>query len=153
MRSGSAALTTPMRPLLFRLARAAGVLVVAAPVVQSAPGRHSLTAQSAAAKRPIQVRKAPSELPRRPIATPTPSTQPTPASAPAPAPAVAAARPAPPPPAQPAPPAPPPASRIVIGSTQHVLINQDRAATGLPPLTWNGCLARIAAQNAARMAY
>src|SRR5258707_1284652 len=95
MRSGSAALTTPMRPLLFRLAAAAGVLVVAAAVVQSPPGRHSLTAQTA----------------------------------------------------------PPPASRIVIGSTQQVLINQDRAANGLPPLTWNGCLARIAAQNAARMAY
>jgi len=146
MRSGLAALTPPMRAVLFRLAAAAGVLVVAAAVVESAPGRHSLTAQSTAATQPIQVRKAASELPRKPIATPTPSAQPTPASAPAPAPVVAAAQPAP------LPPAPPPAPRIVIGSTQQVLINQDRAANGLRPLSWNGCLATIAAQNAARMA-
>lgn len=53
-------------------------------------------------------------------------------------------RPAPPPA-----PAPPP---VVVGSTQQALINQDRAAAGLPPLTWNGCLASVAYQNAARMA-
>lgn len=46
-------------------------------------------------------------------------------------------------------PAPPP---VVVGSTQQALINQDRAAAGLPPLTWNGCLASVAYQNAARMA-
>jgi len=116
-----------MRAVLFRLAAAAGVLVVAAAVVESGPGRHSLTAQSTAATQPIQVRKAASELPRRPIATPAPS-------------------------AQPPPPAPRPAPGIVIVSTQQVLINQDRAANGLRPLTWNRCLATIAAQNAARMA-
>ncbi len=41
---------------------------------------------------------------------------------------------------------------IVIGSTQQALINQDRAGAGLGSLTWNGCLAGIAYQNAARMA-
>ncbi|MDQ6918329.1 MAG: CAP domain-containing protein [Candidatus Dormibacteraeota bacterium] len=41
---------------------------------------------------------------------------------------------------------------IVIGSTQQALINQDRAAAGLGPLTWSSCLAGIAYQNAARMA-
>jgi uncharacterized protein YkwD len=47
---------------------------------------------------------------------------------------------------RPAPPA------IVVGSTQQALINQDRAGAGLGPLTWNGCLAGIAYQNAVRMA-
>ena len=37
------------------------------------------------------------------------------------------------------------------GSTQQTLINQDRAAAGLPPLAWNACLAQIALQNAQRM--
>lgn len=32
------------------------------------------------------------------------------------------------------------------------MINQDRAAAGLPPLSWSACLAAIAVQNAARMA-
>jgi uncharacterized protein YkwD len=40
----------------------------------------------------------------------------------------------------------------VVGSTQQSLINQDRAANGLGPLTWNGCLANVARSNAARMA-
>jgi len=41
---------------------------------------------------------------------------------------------------------------IVIGSTQQVLINQDRARYGLKPLTWSSCLASIAYSNAVRMA-
>jgi len=57
----------------------------------------------------------------------------------------AAAAPAPPP--APAPvPAPRPA--IVVNSTQQALINQDRAANGLGPLTWNGCLYNVAVANA-----
>ena len=40
---------------------------------------------------------------------------------------------------------------IVIGSYQQALINRDRAAAGLPPLTWNSCLASIAAANAVRL--
>jgi uncharacterized protein YkwD len=66
--------------------------------------------------------------------------------------------PAPPPPAPPAaapaparPPAPPKPA-IVVGSTQQALINSDRSANGLGPLTWNGCLYNVARSNAARMA-
>jgi uncharacterized protein YkwD len=44
------------------------------------------------------------------------------------------------------------APAIVIGSTQQRLINQDRAAHGLRPLTWSSCLASIARSNAVRMA-
>ncbi|HZQ49076.1 MAG TPA: CAP domain-containing protein [Candidatus Dormibacteraeota bacterium] len=50
-----------------------------------------------------------------------------------------------------APSAPPPAA-IRIGSYQQRLINQDRAAYGLRPLTWSSCLASVAASNAARLA-
>jgi uncharacterized protein YkwD len=49
-------------------------------------------------------------------------------------------------------PAPPPPPAIVIGSTQQALINSDRRAAGLPPLSWSGCLAGIAASWAAYMA-
>lgn len=62
---------------------------------------------------------------------------------------VAAAGPAPAPAPRPAPP-PPPA--VVVGSTQQALINQDRAANGLGPLTWNGCLYQVASANAQRIA-
>jgi uncharacterized protein YkwD len=77
---------------------------------------------------------------RHPEPDPTPppveaAVAPAPASAPAPAP-----RPAPPPPA------------VVVGSTQQALINQDRAANGLGPLTWNGCLYNVAVANAQRIA-
>jgi len=76
---------------------------------------------------------------------PTPVPTPIPTPVPVAAPVVeqpAAAAPAP----QPAPPA------IVVGSTQQAMINQDRANAGLAPLSWNGCLAGIAYQNALRMA-
>jgi uncharacterized protein YkwD len=76
--------------------------------------------------------------PPKPEPTPTPA--PPPLAAPAPPPA--APRPAPAP-------APPP---VVVGSTQQALINQDRAANGLGPLTWNSCLANVARSNAQRMA-
>jgi uncharacterized protein YkwD len=49
-------------------------------------------------------------------------------------------------------PAPPPSRpSIVIGSQQQVLINRDRAAVGLPPLTWSSCLHNVAVSNAARL--
>jgi uncharacterized protein YkwD len=41
---------------------------------------------------------------------------------------------------------------IVIGSTQQVLINQDRARYGRAPLSWSSCLYAIAVSNARRMA-
>ncbi|MHB8590146.1 MAG: CAP domain-containing protein [Candidatus Dormibacteraceae bacterium] len=85
---------------------------------------------------------APQRMIPRP--TPDPSPTPPPVAAPAPQPAAPAALvPAAP---RPAPPA------IVIGSTQQVLINQDRARSGLGPLTWSSCLAGVARSNAARIA-
>ena len=104
-----------------------------------------------------------------PLAPPAPPPAPTAAAEPVPAAAdpvpaavdsapaaVTAAPPEPAPAWHPAPPAPAPAPApappaIVIGSTQQALINQDRAAAGLAPLGWSGCLANIAAQNAQRM--
>lgn len=72
---------------------------------------------------------------------------------PPPAPAPAEAPLANPPIAQLARPAPPPAPPAPqIGSDQQALINQDRAAAGLGPLSWSPCLAGIAYQNAVRMA-
>ena len=65
--------------------------------------------------------------------------------APAPAPVVTTAPPPPPVVTQPKPP-------VSIGSTQQSLINRDRAAAGLPPLSWSGCLAGIAASWASYMA-
>ena len=41
---------------------------------------------------------------------------------------------------------------IVVNSTQQALINQDRAAHGLAPLTWSGCLYNVAVSNARRIA-
>lgn len=74
--------------------------------------------------------------PQRQIPRPTPSAAPKRA-----APAHAAA------------PAPRPAApAIVIGSTQQVLINRDRAARGLRPLSWSSCLYSVALSNAKRMA-
>ena len=37
---------------------------------------------------------------------------------------------------------------VVVASTQQALINQDRAAHGLAPLTWSGCLYNVAVSNA-----
>lgn len=43
------------------------------------------------------------------------------------------------------------APSIVIRSTQQQLINQDRAAAGLGPLSWSNCLYSVAASNAGRL--
>src|SRR5919108_3812392 len=48
-------------------------------------------------------------------------------------------------------PAQPAAARLLIGSYQQQLINQDRAAAGLRPLTWSSCLASVAVANAVRL--
>lgn len=45
----------------------------------------------------------------------------------------------------------PPRPSIVIGSTQQVLINRDRSAAGLAPLTWSSCLHSVAVSNAVRL--
>jgi len=106
---------------------------------------HALVAgKPAAAAAPYNVVAAddPPRAARRPVPEPTPTPEPP---APAPAPPAAPA-PAPPPPPRPAPPA------VVVGSTQQALINQDRAANGLGPLTWSSCLYNVAVSNANRMA-
>jgi uncharacterized protein YkwD len=41
---------------------------------------------------------------------------------------------------------------IVVKTTQQALINRDRAAYGLAPLTWSSCLYNVALSNARRMA-
>jgi len=43
------------------------------------------------------------------------------------------------------------APSIVVRSTQQALINQDRAAAGLGPLSWSNCLYSVAASNAGRL--
>jgi uncharacterized protein YkwD len=78
------------------------------------------------------------------ICEPRPSPDPTPpvAAAPPPVAPVAAAPAAP----RPAPP------RVVLGSSQQSYINSDRASAGLGPLSWNSCLAGVAASWASQMA-
>ena len=49
------------------------------------------------------------------------------------------------------PPRAPSAPAIVLGSYQQRLINRDRAAHGLRPLTWSSCLASVAVSNAVRL--
>ena len=56
-----------------------------------------------------------------------------------------------PPPAAPSRPRSTTSSSFVIGSYQQQLINQDRAAAGLRPLSWSSCLASVAAANAVRL--
>lgn len=139
-----------LSPREISIALSAGVLI-------ALPGSLLLSAHASAPHtRHVALRTLPSEpahdwytMPRRAPVVPTP----TPASTPAPV-QVAAAAPAPPPPAPVVAvrPAPPPPPVIVIGSRQQALINADRAAAGLAPLSWSPCLAAIAAQNARRMA-
>jgi uncharacterized protein YkwD len=73
----------------------------------------------------------PHVIPQRP-SSPSPSARP---STPPVAPARAASRPS-----------------LVVRSTQQALINGDRAAHGLPPLTWSSCLYSVAVANAKRIA-
>jgi len=139
-------------PREVSIALSAGVLI-------ALPGTLLLNAHATARNSgPVALRTLPSEpahdwytMPRHAPVIPTP----TPAPPPPPPPAVHAAAPPPPPAApvavRPAPP-PPPRPAVVIGSRQQALINADRAASGLAPLTWSPCLASIAAQNARRMA-
>jgi len=113
------------------------MLALAGAVAVSAPLGRSVVAQSTATQPIGKIRQAPHSLP---ISSPTamPSAQSPVAISPAPTPTT---RPAPA--ARPA---------VAIGTGQLSLINQDRAAAGLPALRWNACLAAIAAQNGARMA-
>jgi len=56
-------------------------------------------------------------------------------------------------PAESAPAAPQPSRpALVVNSTQQALINQDRARSGLGPLTWSSCLYNVARGQAAYLA-
>jgi uncharacterized protein YkwD len=129
----------------------AGIVVVVALAVSatSVVRAHSNTTHPLVAAKPAAAYYDPNE-PNDPPRSETRQTQPTPTPEPvvaaAAAPPAAAPAPAPPPPP---PPAPPP---IAVGSTQQALINQDRAANGLGPLTWSPCLYNVAVSNANRIA-
>ena len=132
----------------------AGVVVIVALAVgaTSAVAAHTNPSHSAtAAKKQVVALvvdngvSAKDPAAQRMIPRPTPEPSPTPP--PAPAPAAPAAAPAAPAPAAPRP-APP---AVVIGSTQQSLINQDRARSGLGPLTWSSCLVGVARSNASRL--
>ena len=116
--------------LLYKLAAVVAILALAASAAESGLRTNSVIAKPAMA--------LPLVPPHRP---PRPATAPWPAPVPSSQPAIAVAQPA-----------PPAAPRIAVGSGQWGLINQDRAAAGLAPLRWSGCLAAVALQNATRMA-
>ena len=46
----------------------------------------------------------------------------------------------------------PAAPSVVVRTTQQQLINSDRAAAGLRPLSWSNCLYTVAVSNAQRLA-
>jgi len=131
----------------MRLASWLGGLLIAVAVATSvgaitlarhhATGSPGLTASRHAAGPTIGA-DDPAPDPPHKVLPPTPSPDPTAAPAP-PAAAPAASRP----PARPA---------VVVNSTHQALINQDRAAHGLGPLTWSGCLYNVAVANAKRIA-
>jgi len=134
----------------------AGIVVVVALAVgatsvvraYSNPTHALVAAKPAAASHNTAEPDDPPRRETRQTPEPTPTPEPVVLAAEPPAAAPPAARaPAPPPP--PPPPAPPP---VVVGSTQQALINQDRAAAGLGPLTWSSCLYNVAVSNANRMA-
>jgi uncharacterized protein YkwD len=132
----------------------AGIVVMLALAIgaTSVLGAHSNTNHSLVAAKPVAAYYNPNEPndpPRsqnRQTADPTPTPEPVAAAAAAPPAVAPAPAPAPPPPP---PPAPPP---VVVGSAQQALINQDRAANGLGPLTLSSCLSNVAVSNANRMA-
>jgi|SRR2546422_1130760 len=125
-----------MRLLVSRTAVAIAILILAGAVAVSAPLGLSIVAQSTTNQPFGKIHQALDTLPvASPTATPSAQFAAAAARAQTPATRVSAAPP-----------------RVAVGTGQWGLINQDRAAAGLPALRWNACLAAIAAQNAARMA-
>lgn len=96
---------------------------------------HTLTASKPSAiadTGPFYASDAPMRAHRPPQPSPVPS--PVPTNAPAAAPQSGSASPA-----------------IVVRTTQQQLINSDRAAAGLRPLSWSNCLYSVAVSNAQRL--
>lgn len=140
----------------MRLASWFGGLLIAVAVATSVGAislarQHSDSAQTLTASRQPAAGAAITTSDR--AQDPTRKLQPPPTPSPSPSPTAA-------PTAPPAAPAAPPRvttrapSRpaLVINSTQQSLINQDRAARGLGPLTWSSCLYNVAVSNAKRIA-
>jgi len=140
----------------MRLASWFGGLLIAVAVATSVGAislarQHSDSAQTLTASRQPAAGAAITTSDR--AQDPTRKLQPPPTPSPSPSPTAA-------PTAPPAAPAAPPQvttrapSRpaLVINSTQQSLINQDRAARGLGPLTWSSCLYNVAVSNAKRIA-
>lgn len=117
----------------------------------SVPHRTALS-QPASTDNEVIAGELVSSNPQLPKPTPTPTVEPASdqSSADQSAPAAVPAGPAPAPAPRVAPAPAPPA--IVIGSAQQSYINADRAAAGLPPLSWSSCLAGIAAGQSSAMA-
>src|SRR5437773_4438592 len=117
-----------MRPLISRSAVVTATLALAGAVAVSAPLGHSIVAQSNAVQ---PIGKTGVALHSRPVGSPTatPSAQSAAVVTLAQSPTTRVST------------APP---RVAVGTGQWGLINQDRAAAGLPPLGWNACLAAIA---------
>ena len=111
---------------MLRTAGIAATLAFAGAVAGPAAFGHPLTLQSTASRSTVQVGQAPHRPPRTPTVASAVPVAPRPAAV--------------------------PLAHMAVSSGQFALINQDRAAAGLPPLRWNACLAAIAVQNAARMA-
>jgi len=133
-----------VRGLLILVALSAGVTSEAPAQLAAA---HRLPAATAAVASSPYASFGPNDpAPQRMIPRPTPDPTPTLFTAP---PVAEPVPPVAPPPARPA--APAPAVNVVVDTTQQALINEDRAANGLQPLTWSSCLAAVAGSNAARM--
>ena len=130
-----------MRAVAWTAALALSVSLAASANAVQRDAKRTQTATNTAHPLPVSVADflLPSNAPS-PTPTPAPST---------PSPAKPAAPHASAPLAGPRPAAPP---RLVVQTTQQALINRDRAANGLPPLTWNNCLYNVALSNARRMA-
>jgi len=146
-------MTSPVKALIAFALVFVGTLATVSHVASRAPAPtlpSQLTAQSAtpqlsgkpAKLRPDQGCILLCEPPPDPVDPVVPVAAPPPAAAPA---VTVASAPARPPVARPKPP-------ITVGSGQQGLINADRAAAGLPPLSWSGCLAGIASSWASYMA-
>lgn len=133
--------------LLSRGTLVGGMLLVGVVIGHSVPHQQVVSAASASIPLPDPGLLADRAVTRQILAAYRPT--PTPTATPAPPKRLVAARPR-----TTSKPAPGPLPPAIAGSgaRQFTLINQDRAAAGLPPLQWNACLANIAVGQAQRMA-
>lgn len=127
---------------------AVGVAAAMAPQRIASPSRQTLSV-AAAISYPKDDRNA---WRARPTSSPAVASAPVAGAKPVAPPAAAAHSATGAPPRTAAPPPVRVLPAVAINSRQQALINADRTAAGLGPLSWSPCLASIAAQNAQRMA-